>query len=128
MAPDICIVRPKPSSWLTLAVATAPIWGFAAYCAATGLPWEALVSLVFAGTVIGYNYTLRLRVIELRRFGRCVWLVSRSAATLRRGLVGDVKLQSGYIVEDHGQAAGYLLDGWFSKDAFELLLRATNPK
>lgn len=91
---------------------------------------EAIGSLCFAAFIVGYNLTMRLDAnsqnLELRRFGRKVWSVPTSAAKLRRGRVGDLNLQGGYKVESDGKQVGYLLDGWFAKDAIQYVLRLTN--
>ena len=124
------VFYPERGAWIVLVIATSPIWGFGTYCLITGFWLEALGSLGFAALIVGYNSTIRLVVdgekIVFKRYFFVAWSIEASDAKLRRGRVGDLKMQSGYKVESHGRQVGFLLDGWFAKEAMEQLLRLTN--
>ena len=114
-------IYPKPSSWITLFIASSPIWLFSIYCAVDKAFIEAFVSLLFAGFIILYNFSLRLSFqdgfLKLRRYGILVWSVRCGDLKIKHGRGGDFSFIPAYIVSsDNEHFEEYILKSWFLED------------
>lgn len=108
--------RPPKAAWLPLL----PIGGAIASLGVAALLdhgiFEGLACIAFGAVVVGYNATVRLVIddgrVELRRFGRRVWVTPTDGLTIKSGLAGDVAIFPAYLFVRNGRQVGYVLRSW----------------
>jgi hypothetical protein len=124
--------RPPKAAWLPLV----PIGGAIAALGVAALLNHGflggLACIAFGAVLVGYNATVRLVVddgrVELRRFGRRVWVTPTDGLTIKAGLAGDVAIIPAYLFFRNGRKVGYVLRSWVSASDMAELQAMLNQK